>query len=308
MTADYARGTIRVHFPWTVATLTRASLEFAAMLLLAALPVATAVAADSVVVYAAGDIADCRGKPAASSAAARTAKLIPTGATVLVLGDTTYPQATGPALESCYAPTWGAFRATSHVVPGNHDYVDGSAADFLSYFGAGASGEGYFARRIGSWLLVGLDSQLSGAALERQYRWLEATLDETDGVHCTLALWHMPLFSSGLRHGQTPGMRPFWALLERYRAELVLNGHEHFYEAFDPLDTNGRVVEDGMREFVVGTGGARLYPLWSPAHTSRVRFARHGVLRLELSEDAYAWQFIDTRGRVLDAGQARCRD
>lgn len=308
MTADYARGTILVHFPRTVATLNRASLGLATTLLFAAAPVATAAAAGPVVVYAAGDIAECRGKPAAASAAARTAELIPSGATVLVLGDTTYPLATLPALESCYGPTWGAFRATTHVVPGNHDYVDGSAADFRAYFGAGASADGHFARRIGSWLLIGLDSQRAGASQERQYQWLETTLDEAAGVRCTLALWHMPVFSSGLRHGQTPAMQRFWALLEQHRAELVLNGHEHFYEAFDPLDAGGRDVEDGMREFVVGTGGARLYPLWSPVHTSRVRFARHGVLRLELGEDAYAWQFIDTRGRVLDAGQARCRD
>jgi 3',5'-cyclic AMP phosphodiesterase CpdA len=308
MTANYARGTIHVHFPWTVATLTRASLELAAMLLLAALPAATVAVADPVVVYAAGDVADCRGKPAASSAAARTAKLIPPGATVLVLGDTTYPLATLPELESCYEPTWGAFRATTHVVPGNHDYVGDSAADFRAYFGAGASADGYFARRVGSWLLIGLDSQQAGASLERQYQWLEATLDEAAGVRCTLAFWHMPVFSSGLRHGDTLGMRRFWALLERYRAEFVLNGHEHFYEAFDPLDPDGRAAADGMREFVVGTGGARLYRLWSPVHASRARFARHGVLRLELGEATYAWQFIDTGGRVLDAGQAKCRE
>ena len=45
-------------------------------------------------VYAAGDIADCRKSAAADSDAARTAALIPPGATVLVLGDTTYPLAT----------------------------------------------------------------------------------------------------------------------------------------------------------------------------------------------------------------------
>jgi 3',5'-cyclic AMP phosphodiesterase CpdA len=277
------------------------------MLLLAA-PQLAAAAADPIVVFAAGDIADCRGKPATSSMAARTAKLIQPGATVLVLGDTTYPQATTSALESCYGPSWGSFRATTLAVPGNHDYVGNSAADFRAYFGAGASAEGYFARRVGGWLLIGLDSQQAGAALERQYRWLEATLDAAAGVRCTLAFWHMPVFSSGLRHGETRGLQRFWALLERHRAELVLNGHEHFYEAFDPLDADGRVVADGLREFVVGTGGARLYPLWSPVHTSRARFAQHGVLRLELGEDAYAWQFIDTGGRVLDAGQAKCRD
>ncbi len=49
-------------------------------------------------VYAAGDVADCRKAVAADSVAARTAELIPPGATVLVLGDTTYPLATAAAL------------------------------------------------------------------------------------------------------------------------------------------------------------------------------------------------------------------
>jgi hypothetical protein len=62
-----------------------------------------------------------------------------------------------------------------------------------------------------------------------------------------------------------------------------------------------------MREFVVGTGGAQLYPNWNPFHTSKVRLARHGVLRLTLDDGTYSWQFIDTSGRVLDSGEASCR-
>jgi acid phosphatase type 7 len=102
-------------------------------------------------------------------------------------------------------------------------------------------------------------------------------------------------------------MQRFWALLDERRAEFVLNGHEHFYEAFGPLDSKGIPAADGMREFVVGTGGARLYPIWSPAHHGSVRLAKHGVLRLTLGDGGYSWQFIDTIGRVRDAGEARCR-
>jgi hypothetical protein len=61
-------------------------------------------------VYAAGDIADCGRSAAAESVAARTAGLIPPGATVFVLGDTAYPSATQDALEACYEPTWGRHR------------------------------------------------------------------------------------------------------------------------------------------------------------------------------------------------------
>ena len=38
-------------------------------------------------------------------------------------------------------------------------------------------------------------------------------------------------------------MRPFWAMLEAFGADLVLNGHEHNYEAFDPRDEAGRPTD-----------------------------------------------------------------
>jgi Calcineurin-like phosphoesterase len=278
------------------------------LILLIACGVAPApTAAAPLVVYAAGDIAECRGQPAEQSNAARTARLIPVGATVLVPGDTAYPYGTAETYESCYGPTWGVHLANTLAVPGNHDYPKGSSDDFRRYFGAAAGEQNYFARRLGEWLVIGIDSQLIGEGLEREYEWLVATLRDNAHVRCTLAFWHMPAFSSGFEHGPTPKMHRFWALLDDNHAEFVLNGHEHFYEAFEPLDSNGHPAEDGMREFVVGTGGARLYPTWNPFHSSRKRLARHGVLKLELDDDSYSWQFIDTSGRVRDSGQAHCR-
>jgi len=267
---------------------------------------ALAVAAP-IVVYAAGDIAECRGKPAEHSNAARTARLVPAGATVLVPGDTAYPYGTAENYESCYGPTWGVHLANTLAVPGNHDYPRGNSDDFRRYFGIGAGERNYYARRLGDWLVIGIDSQLVGDALDREYEWLAATLQDNAQVRCTLAFWHMPAFSSGFEHGPTLKMQRFWALLNDHHAEFVLNGHEHFYEAFDPLDSMGKPAEDGMREFVVGTGGARLYPTWKPYHSSRKRLASHGVLKLELDDGSYGWQFIDTSGRVRDSGEARCR-
>jgi acid phosphatase type 7 len=278
-----------------------------ALVWLAATVLAPVVAsAAPLVVYAAGDIAECRGQPAALSEAARTAALLPPGAIVLVPGDTAYPFATAATLQACYEPTWGVNRATTIAVPGNHDYVNGRSDDFRAYFGV-ESRENYFTRRLGDWLVIGIDSQLIGEALDREYEWLDTTLKENANLHCTLALWHMPAFSSGLEHGPTPKMQRFWALLDERRAEFVLNGHEHFYEAFDPLDAKGVPAADGMREFVVGTGGAHLYPNWNPFHASRERLAGHGVLKLTLEDGAYSWQFIDTSGQVRDSGKASCR-
>jgi hypothetical protein len=98
-------------------------------------------------------------------------------------------------------------------------------------------------------------------------------------------------------------------MLDEHNADLVLSGHEHFYEAFEPLDARGqrRGDGDGMRQFVVGTGGAKLYGFWRPPYASRARVLEFGVLQLTLEPDRYAWRFIDVDGRVRDAGAARCR-
>lgn len=261
----------------------------------------------TVEVYAAGDIADCRKVRAEESVAATTVRLIPPGAVVLVTGDAIYQRPTLANYRSCYQPTWGARLADTLIVPGNHDYDGDRADDFIEFFGAATGYRGYFARTVGDWLVIGLDSNLRGDAFDRQLRWLEATLQEHASARCTLALWHMPPFSSGLHRGDGKTMRPFWALLDAFGADLVLNGHEHNYEAFDPRGVDGVASESGLREFVVGTGGAPLYGFWRPPYSSRARIERHGVLHLSLSDASYAWEFIDVDGRASDPGHATCR-
>ena len=39
---------------------------------------------------------------------------------------------------------------------------------------------------------------------------------------------------------------------------MVLNGHEHFYQHFGPMDANGNLVNGGVSQFIVGTGGVNL--------------------------------------------------
>ena len=259
------------------------------------------------VAYAAGDIAFCGDAPARWSAAARTERLISSQAMVFVLGDTAYPFATSKELERCYRPTWGRHLDRTLAVPGNHDYVDGHSTDFVAYFGEAAGEEGRFARRLGAWLVIGLDSSDTSAGLARQYAWLETALVEHAGAACIAALWHKPLYSSGVHQGSGEQMRRFWHLLDQHGADLVLNGHEHHYEAFDPLDASGAPVAAGLRSFVVGTGGAPLRDFPNVTIKSRARISRHGVLRLELDDDSYSWQFIDVRYRRLDPGYALCR-
>jgi hypothetical protein len=269
-------------------------------------------------VYVAGDIADCGRRAPEDSMAARTARLVPEGALVLGLGDMAYPFGDAKTLASCYEPTWGRHRAATLATPGNHDYVRGSAADFLAYFDADAPHDGgfiAFTRPLTTdWRLIALDSNVDDGALQAQYEWLERLLADAAQTParrqaCLLVMWHAPLYSSGLHRGSGDSMRPFWNLLDTHGADLVLSGHEHFYERFDPLDAHGQASRDGQgpRQFVVGTGGARLFGFWKPPYRSEARVLDHGVLQLSLDRGRYGWRFVDIDGRVRDAGAARCR-
>jgi hypothetical protein len=260
-----------------------------------------------VLAYAAGDVAECEGKPAEQSAAAQTAKMIPPGAVVFVVGDTTYPHADKPTLENCYTPTWGKFLAETYAVPGNHDYVNGSIVDFLDYFGARNANHTWFRARVGDWWVIGLDSNIHEAGLLEQQAWLEAQLKAIDGDgRCVLAMWHHPVFSTGLHRKDGKHMQPAWTALEQAGADLVLNGHEHFYESFDRKDAAGNPDPSGLREIIAGTGGAGLYDL-SIVRGAR-KYARvHGLLELHLDKDSYEYAFRTLNGQTRDTGSARCR-
>jgi acid phosphatase type 7 len=89
----------------------------------------------------------------------------------------------------------------------------------------------------------------------------------------------------------------------------VLNGHDHDYERFAPQDPLGHPDPvDGIREFVVGTGGAPWLPFRAVAANSQVRkTGTFGVLRLTLRPGGYRWRFVHAAGAAFsDHGSGTC--
>ena len=66
-----------------------------------------------------------------------------------------------------------------------------------------------------------------------EYQWLQSDLSSHKNL-CTLAYWHIPLFSSGGR--AAINTQALWNLLYSKNADLILNGHDHIYERFAPQD------------------------------------------------------------------------
>jgi hypothetical protein len=216
-------------------------------------------------------------------------------------------QGSAANFRDCYDPAWGRHIDRTKPVPGNHEYeTDRTASGYYDYFGelAGLRGQGYYAFTAGSWRIVALNSEIPMSPGSAQIQWLRTELSSTR-LPCTLAYWHRPLFSSG-PNGNNADTRDLWKTLVEFDVDVVLNGHDHLYERFDPQDPDGRPSPTGIRQFTAGTGGAHLYALLPPKPNSVRRASVYGILVMQLTTNAYQWDFKSVDNSFSDPGSGQC--
>ncbi len=264
-------------------------------------------ASRAVTLVGAGDIARCDSNN--DEATARLVGNIP--GTVFTLGDNVQGSGAASEFANCYKPSWGKFKSRTLPVVGNHEYLTSGAKPYYKYFGAraGAAGRGYYSYKRGSWRIVVLNSncEIVGCGpTSPQGAWLKKVLAKNE-ARCTAAMFHHPLFST---NAPTPEVRTFWNVLYKNRADIILNGHAHSYERFLPQRPNGaRDSNRGIRQFVVGTGGAEpLRPFEPRPKNSVVRNDKtNGVMRLKLGRGSYNWKFVPVAGKSFtDSGKGEC--
>ena len=273
-------------------------------------------------IMAAGDIScdsatpqlPCRAR--ATSDLILSEKALRSVVVALPLGDTQYDSGTLAEFNKNYDATWGRVNSFAHPAVGNHEYETRGAAGYFDYFaskgvGVGARTEGWYQFTVGEWHFISLNSncgQIGGCNVgSAQYRWLQTDL-ATNRSKCTVAYMHHPFQSSG-QNGGTPELLPFMRLLYENNVEIVLAGHDHDYERFNPITPD--LVSDtgrGMRLFVVGTGGRDLQGFARPgfAHLAFRNNDHFGVLRIVMKDLAYDWDWINTEGVSLDKGSGVC--
>jgi hypothetical protein len=264
----------------------------------------------TVTLVGAGDIAGCNFK--ADRKTARLLGKIP--GTVFTLGDNAYQNGTRKQFRNCYGPTWGKYKKRTRPTAGNHEYHTSGAKPYFDYFGwrAGKSGRGYYSYDLGAWHIVVLNSNCTevGGCGRRsaQGRWLRRDLAQ-HRARCTLAYFHHPLYASGSGL-DTPKVRSFWKKLYNYHADVILNGHAHRYERYARITPSGaRSSARGIRQFIVGTGGAPGEFQRGPdePRVQAKKVDAPGVLKLDLGSGFYHWKFAPVVGRnYTDSGGAKC--
>jgi alkaline phosphatase len=262
----------------------------------------------TVTLVGAGDIARCDDN--SDRATARLLGKIP--GTVFTLGDNAYPDGTRAQFGKCYRPTWGKYKKRTKPTVGNHEYNSPGARPYFDYFGAraGKPGRGYYSYDRGSWHIVTLNSncdEVGCRSRSRQARWLRRDLAKNRS-RCTLAYFHHPLRASGSNY-DSPEVRRFWTILDNRGADVILSAHAHRYERFAPMTPSGKRANRGIRQFIVGTGGAPGGAQKGPKHphVQAKRIGTPGVLKLRLGSGFYRWKFVPVANRTFtDSGRDRC--
>jgi Calcineurin-like phosphoesterase len=261
-------------------------------------PLSVGSSGQPIVLGAVGDGADGEGN--ALAVANRIALWNPS--LFLYLGDV-YDDGRYSEFTNWYEQSYGQLRGITNPTIGNHEWEDNN---FNGYFDYWDTQRNYYSFDAGNWHIISLNSDNHGPS-SAQYDWLVNDLT-TNASDCTLVYYHHPLFNAG-EEGTQQSMQPVWQLMAQHGVDLVLNGHDHDYQRWTPLDGSGNPSPTGITEIVVGSGGHGLQHVGTDPRLVKKYDDTNGffgALRLALNTNGAGFQFISTGGAVLDSGSVPC--
>ncbi|MDR3572452.1 MAG: DNRLRE domain-containing protein [Anaerolineaceae bacterium] len=220
-------------------------------------------------------------------------------------------------------------------VRGNHDiqsvgsYTDyngtvhTSGAAYWDYFGANSYARDIngmkltdYSYNLGAWHIVGLD-QLSKTLNTTTLGFLNSDLAANTKYKCQLVYWHVPTFSSGVAHGDAPALRPLDQAEYNYGVDIQINGHDHDYQRFNPINASGQLdPAKGITTFIDGIGGqdGRSGEASSAAQAASAKYFSVfpggldvGAIQFTLHANSADYALYDAyNDQVIDSGTVNC--
>jgi hypothetical protein len=151
-----------------------------------------------------------------------------------------------------------------------------------------------------------------------QYDWLAADLAANDAL-CTVAYFHHPRvawikwINADWNDEGEERTKPFWDLLYANGADLVLTGHEHFYQRWYPMNPDLELDRArGIVQIIAGGGGESLQPpgSWNhrPDEVAASFGGGYGHVELRLRPDRFDWRYVPAHGQptYIDEGSRAC--
>jgi len=252
---------------------------------------------------------------------------------ILALGDLNqYGEPTSFGLAN-FERTWKPFLRRVRPTIGNHDYLTnvagpaGSDPYFRFWRNSGLDSR-FFGRSRQLWAswkqggtrFIALNSNCDRVACggrSAQANWLRSVLrrERKKGFNgCTVAYFHHPLVSAGSnaagRSMEGTDLHNLWRILHRFRTDLILNGHQHYYERHARMDHRGRLDRTGPVQIITGTGG---FSTWAPEGdlgrllpSSRFALESTGATIITLRGRSWSSHFRTVKGGKLDPVSSKC--
>ena len=161
---------------------------------------------------------------------------------VLMLGDNMYGGESAKDFETKFSNVYDDLLASKvkfYAALGNHDL-----ALQANYEHFNMNGKEYYRIKKGNVAFYALNSNYMD---KKQLQWLQDELAK-DLSEWKVAFMHHPPYSSGGKHGSDKQLREIVEpIFVKYGVNVVLTGHDHFYERTKP--------QKGIYYFVSGAGG-----------------------------------------------------
>jgi predicted phosphodiesterase len=214
---------------------------------------------------------------------------------------------------------WEAFfevsRDVMRTIPyypvlGNHEKDSKYYFDFFSLPG----NERYYMFSVGDALFIVLDqeghyyptpefmdekareawwSEQNIEYMKKQRDWLEHRLSLTKSAGFVFVAIHEPMYSVKASRVEDAALRrAFWGnIFERYKVQVVVNGHDHHYH---------RAIHGGTHYVTAAGGGAGLYDVDAPQPESVIWKKVHHYMTVDVGKDTATLRTIDIDGNPVD--------
>ena len=210
---------------------------------------------------------------------------------VLMMGDNLYGSETPADYKKKFQDVYQRLlddKVKFYATLGNHDQPN---ERFYEYFNM--KGKEYYRFSEGNAAFYSLNSNYMD---KKQLQWLESELAK-DTADWKIAFFHHPPYSSGGKHGSDKQLREVVEpMFLKYGVNVVLAGHEHFYERLKP--------QKGIYYFISGAGGKlregdvnERSPLTDKFYDTDMSF-----MLVEIVKGDMHFQVISRTGETVDSG------
>ena len=210
---------------------------------------------------------------------------------VLMLGDNMYGGESAKDFELKFSDPYKQLLAQNvkfYATLGNHDL-----ALQTNYVNFNMNGKEYYRFKKGNVAFYSLNSNYMD---KKQVQWLQDELAK-DTSDWKVAFMHHPPYSSGGKHGSDNQLREVVEpIFVKYGVNVVLTGHDHFYERIKP--------QKGIQYFVSGAGGKlRSGDIKDNSVLTAKGFDRDmSFMLFEVDGDRMYFQVISRTGETVDSG------